>query len=253
MDLNLKDKTAIISGGVGGIGQCIAREFLAEGAQVVVADVDGEKGEQFEAECSAAYGDKRLKFVQTDVTVPNQIRSLFVQAHDFWGRIDILINAHQWWPFAWFKDITDEDWQRCLDINLASYFYLCREAVNYFLAHGIKGKILNITSQAAFRGSTTGHAHYAAAKAGIVGLTMSIAREVASHGINVIGLAPGMVETPSTEEALKVNRAQYESRIPLGRIAKSEEIAGVAVFLMSEKANYITGATIDISGGILMR
>ena len=253
MDLKLKDKTAIISGGVGGIGQCIARELLAEGAQVVVTDVDGEKGDQFEAKCSAAYGNNRLKFIQTDVTVPSQIRSLFAQAHVSWGRIDILINAHQWWPFAWFKDITDEDWQRCLNINLASYFYLCREAVNYFLNHGIKGKILNITSQAAFRGSTTGHAHYAAAKAGIVGLTMSIAREVAPNGINVIGLAPGMVETPSTEEALKVNRAQYESRIPLGRIAMPEEIAGVAVFLMSEKANFITGATIDISGGILMR
>jgi 3-oxoacyl-[acyl-carrier protein] reductase len=82
---------------------------------------------------------------------------------------------------------------------------------------------------------------------------MSIAREVASRGINVIGLAPGMVETPSTQETLKANRAHYESRIPLGRIAKPEEIASVAVFLMSDRASYITGATIDISGGILMR
>ena len=253
MDLNLKHKTAIISGGVGGIGQCIAREFLAEGAQVVVADVDRGRGEQFEAECAAAYGAQRLRFVPTDVTVASQIGALFVQAHDLWGSLDILVNAQQWWPFAWFQDIADEDWRRCLDINLTSYFYLCREAVNYFLAHGVKGKILNLTSQAAFRGSTTGHAHYAAAKAGIVGLTMSIAREVATHGINVIGLAPGLVETPATEEVLKRQRAHYEARIPLGRIAQPEEIASVAVFLMSEKANYITGATIDISGGILMR
>ena len=206
MDLNLKHKTAIISGGAGGIGQCIIREFLAEGAQVVVADIDRGRGEQFEAECSAVHSEKRLSFIPTDVTIPSQVAALFEQAHGLWGSVDILVNSHQWWPFAWFQDIADEEWRQCLDINLTSYFYLCREAVNYFLTHGIKGKILNITSQAAFRGSTTGHAHYAAAKAGIVGLTMSIAREVATRGINVIGLAPGMVETPVRKGQLHYRR-----------------------------------------------
>lgn len=253
MDLNLANKSVIISGGARGIGQCVAEEFLREGAQVVVADIDEERGQQLEGDCARTYGRGRFAFIRTDVTDPTQIRLLFAKTCELRGKVDILVNSHQWWPFAWFKDITDADWRRCIDINLTSYFFLCREAIKHFLDQDVRGKILNITSQAAFRGSTTGHAHYASAKAGIVGLTMSIAREVASRGINVIGLAPGMVETPSTEETLRTQREHYESRIPLGRIAKPEEIASVVVFLMSERANYITGATIDISGGILMR
>ena len=253
MDLYLENKSVIVSGGARGIGLAIAQHFLAEGANVVIADLDDARGKHVEMDCAEKYGENRLKHLNADVSDPRKVRHLLDQTIQWRGRIDILVNSHQWWPFAWFQDISDEDWSRCVEINFSSYFFLCREAIRHFLKYGIKGKILNISSQAAFRGSTTGHAHYAAAKAGIVGLTMSIAREVAPHGINVIGLAPGMVETPSTEEALKDKRSYYESRIPLGRIAKPEEIAGVAVFLMSERASYITGATIDISGGILMR
>jgi 3-oxoacyl-[acyl-carrier protein] reductase len=253
MDLNLKAKTIVVSGGARGIGQHIAQQFLLEGANVAIADLDRKGGASLEAQLSRVYGDDRIRFIGCDVTNKNDVNRLFYEVLEKWGSVNVLVNSHQWWPFSWFQDITDEDWQRCIDVNLTSYFLLCRAAVKIFVDLGIKGKILNITSQAAFRGSTTGHAHYAAAKAGIVGLTMSVAREVAALGINVIGLAPGIVETPATQEILQKDRKSYESRIPLGRVARPDEIASVAVFLMSERASYITGATIDISGGILMR
>ena len=124
--------------------------------------------------------------------------------------------------------------------------------VNHLLQRGVGGKILNITSQAAFHGSTSGHADYAASKAGLVTFTRSLAREVARHGINVNTMAPGIVETDLIKPALEKNRQRYLDRIPLGRIATPEEVAAVAVFLVSEPASYITGATIDVSGGMLM-
>jgi 3-oxoacyl-[acyl-carrier protein] reductase len=112
---------------------------------------------------------------------------------------------------------------------------------------------VNITSQAAFHGSTSGHAHYAASKAGVVSFTVSLAREVASQGIRVNAVAPGMMATPMAKEALAQREADYLKRIPLGRIADPAEVAQVVVFLASEKAGYMTGATVDVTGGMLMR
>ncbi len=116
-----------------------------------------------------------------------------------------------------------------------------------------KGKIVNIVSQAAFHGSTTGHAHYAASKAGLVSFSISLAREVAKYGINVNMVAPGMVRTPMTEEALKAKPDYYNGRIPIGRVAEPEEVAQAAVFLASKCADYYTGITFDATGGMLMR
>ena len=112
---------------------------------------------------------------------------------------------------------------------------------------------MNITSQAAFHGSTSGHAHYAASKAGVVSFTVSLAREVAPQGIRVNAVAPGMMTTSMAREALAQGEAEYLKRIPLGRIADPAEVAQVVVFLASEKAGYMTGATLDVTGGMLMR
>jgi 3-oxoacyl-[acyl-carrier protein] reductase len=125
--------------------------------------------------------------------------------------------------------------------------------VRRLIAAGRPGRIVNIASVAAFRGSTTGHAPYDASKGGIVSFTVSLAREVARHGIAVNAVAPGMMYTDMTAKALQANEERYLARIPLRRIGTTEEVAHVVTFLASDRASYMTGATVDVSGGMLMR
>jgi 3-oxoacyl-[acyl-carrier protein] reductase len=163
------------------------------------------------------------------------------------------VNNAGLWPTNYVEDIPLAEWRRTVDVNLTAVFLTSQRFVQLALAAGRKGKILNVTSQAAFNGSTTGHAHYAAAKSGVVTFTISLSREVAPKGINVNAIALGMVETPMASEALKADRAYYEKRIQIGRIAQPAEIARFAVFLVSEAADYFTGATYDATGGMLSR
>jgi 3-oxoacyl-[acyl-carrier protein] reductase len=149
--------------------------------------------------------------------------------------------------------MTEEQWNTTLAVNLTGPFLTCREAVRRWLAAGRRGRIVNVVSQAAFHGSTSGHAHYAASKAGVVTFTVSLAREVAPHGIHVNAVAPGMMSTEMAREALEKDQDRYIERIPLRRIADPAEVAAVVAFLSSEQASYITGATLDVTGGMLMR
>jgi 3-oxoacyl-[acyl-carrier protein] reductase len=163
------------------------------------------------------------------------------------------VNNAGTWPTARILDMSDEDWESTLRINLTGTFMFSKRMVAWLHARKRKGKITNIVSQAAFHGSTSGHAHYAAAKAGVVNFTVSLAREAAEYGINVNAVAPGIIATPLMGKALEARLAEYVARIPLGRIASPEDIADVVVFLCSNKADYMTGATVDVTGGMLMR
>ena len=137
--------------------------------------------------------------------------------------------------------------------NPTGTFLASREMVRNLKAAGRGGRIVNIASQAAFNGSGTGKSHYAASKAGIVAFTVSLALEVASFGILVNAVAPGMMYTEMVAETLERNEERYKSQIPMGRIGQPEEIANVVAFLSSDRASYMTGATVDVSGGMLMR
>jgi 3-oxoacyl-[acyl-carrier protein] reductase len=149
--------------------------------------------------------------------------------------------------------MAEDVWRRTIDINLTGTYLMSREVVNHFLATGNKGRIVNIVSQAAFNGSATGKAHYAASKAGVVAFTVSLAQEVAKEGIRVNAVAPGMMLTEMTRETLEKNRDKYREKIPLGRVADLDEVADVVAFVASDKASYMTGATVDVSGGMLLR
>ncbi len=149
--------------------------------------------------------------------------------------------------------MTEKAWDETFAVNLKGAFLTCREAVSRWMKVDRGGRIVNVSSSAAFIGSTTGHAHYAASKAGLVNFTVSLAREVARHGIYVNAVAPGMMRTDMAHDALEQNEAKYLERIPLGRIGDPAEVANLIVFLASDRTSYSTGATMDASGGLLMR
>ncbi len=260
MDLNLKDKVALVTGGSRGLGRAICLGLAAEGARVAIHYYrDGSKAVDLGPEAAelakiirAAHGVTVL-CVPGDVSKVDEVREMFRLTEASLGRIDVLVNNAGVWPTAYVRDMTDEEWHATLAVNLTGAFFTCREAVRRWLGEGRTGRIVNVASQAAFHGSTTGHAHYAASKAGLVTFSISLAREVAPHGIRVNCVAPGMMTTEMAREALDKDTEQYLARIPLGRIADPAEVANVVAFLASDRASYMTGATVDVTGGMLMR
>lgn len=253
MDLGLKDRVALITGAPRGLGRATCLAFAAEGAHVAVHYFD--KQDAAIALCDQL-GERfgvRAFPVYADITRETDCETLFDAVIAEFGRVDILINNAGLWPTSYVKDMSRQEWDHTVTVNLTGPFMLSRRMVRHLLEAERPGKIVNIVSQAAFQGSTSGHAHYAAAKAGLVNLTVSLAREVARHGIHVNAVAPGMMETPMSADALRERGDAYLERIPLGRIAQPEEVAAVVVFLASDKASYMTGATVDVSGGMLMR
>jgi len=253
MDFNLKHKTALVTGGNSGLGAAVCRVLAGEGADLVMNYLfNPEDAESLAAELRQQYGVKVVP-VKGDITSAADIENNLRTAVEQTGRFDILVNCAGVWPTAYVKDMADEDWERTVRIDLTGPFMFAKRAVNHFIDHHVKGKIVNVVSQAAFHGSTSGHAHYAAAKGGLVTFTVSLAREVAPYGINVVAVAPGMMRTPMNKTALAERETDYVKRIPLGRISEPEEVAYAIAFLVSDKADYITGATLDVTGGMLMR
>jgi 3-oxoacyl-[acyl-carrier protein] reductase len=260
MDLHLQDKVAIVTGGSRGLGRAICLGLAAEGVRVAIHYYrDGGRGIDLADEAVALAEEiQRLHGITAlavpgNVARPEDIGPLFDRAEAGLGPLDILVNNAGIWPTAYVKDMSDEEWEATLAVNLTGPFRTCREAVRRWLASGRRGSIINIVSQAAFHGSTSGHAHYASAKGGLVTFTISLAREVAAHGIRVNAVAPGMIATEMSREALETDLNRYLERIPLRRIADAGELADVVAFLASDRAGYITGATIDVTGGMLMR
>ncbi len=253
MDLNLKGKVAIVTGGGSGLGASISEALSMEGCSVVVNYIVDEAStfrfvdylnEKYDTNAIPLYGD---------ITKAEDIENVIARAVDIYGKVDILVNNAGIWPTAWVESMSDEEWERTVKINLTGPFMFSKRVVQHLIGRKSPGKIINIVSQAAFHGSTSGHAHYAAAKGGLVTFTVSLAREVAKHGINVVAVAPGMMRTPMNKKELEEREAEYVKRIPLGRISDPMEVANTVAFLASNKADYITGATIDVTGGMLMR
>jgi len=260
MDLNLRDKVALVTGGSRGLGRAICMALAAEGAKVAInyykntkekVDLLGEAvavADEIRETC----GVEALP-VPGNVGAADEVAAMFDTAEASLGPIDVLVNNAGVWPTAYVADMSEEEWNATMQVNLTGAFLTCREAVRRWLAAGRAGRIVNVSSQAAFHGSTTGHAHYAASKAGLVNFTVSLAREVADKGIHVNGIAPGYMRTHMAREALEKNEQKCIERIPLRRIADPSEMAAVITFLCSDKASYMTGATVDVTGGMLMR
>jgi 3-oxoacyl-[acyl-carrier protein] reductase len=253
MDLNLNDKVALVTGGSRGLGEAASLALAAEGAKVAVNyRRNAEKAEAVVREIRDRYGVEALA-VEGDVSREGDVVQMFQLVEERFSQVDVLVNNAAVCPTCQVKDMTLQQWAETLQVNLTGTFLACREMVRRLLAAGRGGRIVNVSSAAAFLGSTTGHAPYDASKGGMVSLTVSLAREVAAHGIAVNAVAPGMMLTEMTAGTIKANESKYLARIPLGRIGDTSEVADVIVFLASEKASYMTGATVDVTGGLLMR
>jgi len=177
---------------------------------------------------------------------------MYKQIDQAFGRIDILINNAAYCPTCQVADMTEETWNHTMQINLTGTFLCSRELIKRLLERDQPGRIINISSQAALRGSTTGHAPYDTSKGGLISYTIALARELAEKNITVNCVAPGMMHTEMTDKVLTTNRQKYLDRIPIRRIGTPEEIARVVVFVASDGGSYMTGATVDVSGGLAM-
>ncbi|WPC41338.1 3-oxoacyl-ACP reductase family protein [Clostridium sp. JS66] len=252
MDLKLKSKCAIVTGASRGVGKGIALALAKEGAYIVI-NYNKSEGSSKEVVNEIVKNGGKALAVKADLANPQDCIKLIDEAEREFGCVDILINNAGIWLKNWIQDITLDEWKKTIDVNLTSVFLTSQAFIKNNILQKRNGKILNITSQAAFHGATTGHAHYAASKAGVVALTVSMAREMAKYGINVNAVALGMVKTDMVSKALENNEDYYINRIPIGRVATPDDIGKIVAFMVSEAADYITGATIDATGGMLMR
>lgn len=253
MELGLKGKTALITGGTSGLGAATAELLAAEGVSLALNYVVKEdEAISFAKHIADTYRVKCIA-VYADISNPEDDDRMVSKAIEELGSIDILVNCAGIWPTAYVNEMTDEQWEKCIAIDLNGTFFVTRRVVNYMIGRGKGGRIITTVSQAAFHGSTSGHAHYAASKGGLVTFNVSLAREVAKYGINCTCVAPGMMRTQMNRQALAERENEYLKRIPLGRISETKDVANVITFLASEPASYITGATIDVTGGMLMR
>jgi len=252
MDLQLKNKTILVTGAASGLGKATALMLAAEGAKVAVNYRSRkEQADAVVAEMKSLYGTTGLA-VYADIASEDEVAKMFDAVEAELGSIDALVNNAAYCPNPPCADLSLAEFRKGIDINLQGTFLCSREAVRRMRERNTRGKIVNISSQAAFRGSENGKTAYDMSKAGLVGFTISLARDCAPLGINVNGVAPGLMRTDIIAAQIDADPEKYNRRVPLGRIGQPEEIAAMIVFLCSDRASYMTGATVDVSGGLAM-
>lgn len=253
MKLNLMGKTALVTGGSRGIGTAICRDLAEEGVNIGVNyNSSAAEAEQVAAGLMETTGVKAVA-LQGNLGEEAGIIALLDATEAEVGEIDILVNNAAYCPAGPIDSYTREEWEFTFSVNVTGVFIACREMVKRWRERGVKGKIVNIVSQAAFLGSTSGHLPYDSSKGAVISMTRAIAREVAPDGINVNAVAPGMVKTEMVKRLLDTKLDFYLSRIPLKRIAEPSEIASIVTFLASDAASFMTGTTLDATGGLMMR
>lgn len=245
----LKEKNALVTGGSRGIGRATAIELSKEGANVIITyNSNEEKAKEVIKEVEKN-GVKGLA-IKADVSSEEDVKIMMKTIKSQFDSIDVLVNNAGVTKDNLLIRMKSEDWDKVINTNLKGV-YLCTKAVVRGMMKKRYGKIVNIASVVGISGNA-GQGNYSASKAGVIGFTKSIAKELGSRGINVNGVAPGFVETDMTEVLSEDIKEQSLKLIPLNRFAKPEDIANVVVFLCSEKANYITGQIINVDGGMLM-
>ena len=245
--VDLTGRVAIVTGASRGIGRAVARELAEVGASMVVAARE-HHAEEVAVEITASGGTSHA--VSADVTDPGNVERMVGVALERFGRVDILVNNAGIARDQLLLRMKRDDWDGVLATNLTAVF-TCTQAVLRPMLKQRFGRIINISSVVGQMGNS-GQANYAASKAGLIGFAKSVAREVASRGITVNVVVPGLIDTDMTRAVIPGAHGDWTSKIPLGRLGTPEEVAGAVCFLASDKAAYITGQVLGVNGGLYM-
>ncbi len=247
--MKLKDRVAIVTGGARGIGRAIALIFVREGTKVALVDVDKEKLEVLKNEIEKGKG--KVIVIPCDITKSAEVKAMVDQVQKAFSRIDILVNNAGIIRRGTIETISEEDWDRVIEVNLKGTFNCCK-AVAGVMKKQRYGKIVNISSIAGKMGDITSAPGYGPSKAGMDALTKTLARQLAQYGINANGVAPHAIETEMSAQWSEERRKEIIASIPLGRLGKPEDVANAVLFLASDEASFITGEILDVNGGALM-
>ena len=247
--MQLRQKVAIVTGGACGIGKTISQTLAKEGAHVIVCDID------YGLAQNTVNDIKNQGFaasaVRMDVSCGEEVKRVFKNILNKFTRIDILINNAGICSLIPIEDITEQEWDRIMNVNLKGTF-LCSQAVLESMMNQKSGKIVNIVSIAGKVGGILTGAHYSASKAGVICLTKSLALRLAPYKINVNAVAAGPIKSQMTDTFPPDKRAKLAQSIPLGGFGEPQDVANAVLFLVSNKAKYITGEILDVNGGLLM-
>lgn len=246
MQIDLSGKNAVVTGGAGGIGEACARMLAEAGARVAVLDINlpGAKAVASSLRGGVAIG--------CDLGDEAAVERACAEAQAALGGVDILINNAGIISYRkGVRAVSPREWDQVLDVNLRGTFLMCRELIDGMKGRGW-GKIVNFSSLAARVGGIEVGIHYAASKAGLLGLTRTLAKEGAPHGITVNAVAPGIIATDTVVRQVGDHEDQYRKSIPLGRLGRPEDVARVVLFLASPLSDYVTGIVVDVNGGMYM-
>jgi len=246
--MKLAGKRALVTGAGSGIGRCIAIEFAREGANVAIGDVNPESTGAVLQDVKALNAAGLA--LKANVSVRREVKEMVDRILKEWGGVDILINNAGYVQPSSFEDISEEMWDRMLAVHLKGAFN-CTQYVLPSMKSQRYGRIINMASTAGLTG-TPRHAHYSAAKGGLIALMKVLAKDYASFGITVNAIAPGMIDTPILGGVTEDIKQYYRERIPLGRMGKPEEVAALCGFLVSDEAAYITGQVVSPNGGYVI-
>lgn len=242
----LSGKTALVTGCGRGIGRAVATTLAQAGADIVINDIDQEMAEKLAVEIENI-GQKVLVCCGS-VGVMSEVDAMFAKINDNFSSLDVLVNNAGITRDNMLLQMTDQEWDQVMDVNLKGVFYCIRAAAAMMKEQGA-GRIVNLTSVTALTGNV-GQVNYAASKAGVIGITKTLARELARYQITVNAVAPGFIETPMTESIPDDIKKSIVKGIPLGRAGKPQDVANVVKFLSSSDAAYITGQVISCNGGL---